>query len=182
MFAFLLAMANSASYAKRVADLKRWLLQHHGTLPKRKSKDNEEASLANWLSKTLPRRFRALGSKASQKQLTPAEISQLDDAMRFAIIVERDDLATKLKAAHGELAVKDAQLKIAHKELAAKDEELAGKDAAIKDLKRKIAALDAPRVQRRGTSKTDFHCGLQPHRMPKCSPARVPRASEIKMK
>ena len=157
LFVFLLAMANCTSYAKRCADLKRWLLQHHGTFPKRKSKDNAEASLANWLSMTLPRRFRDLGSKANQKQLTPAEFSQLDDAMGSAIIAERDDLAAKLQAVHGELAVKDAQLKMAHEKIARKADELTGKDAGIKDLKRKIAELQFASANVSGRIASHLH-------------------------
>ena len=144
-------MATSVAYAERCAELKRWLFQHHGILPKQKSDDNAEASLANWLSKTLPRRFRALGSKANQRQLTPAELSQLDDAMGSAIIAERDDLAAKLKVAQGERDDLAAKLNVAQGELAVKearlkmkDEELTIKDIVIKDLKRKIAELQPP--------------------------------------
>ena len=80
-FAFHLAMANIKSHTERCADLKRWCLEHDGIRPKQKSSDNEEAGLANWLSRALPRRTRASGSKPSQSLLDAEEIALLNDAM-----------------------------------------------------------------------------------------------------
>ena len=143
-------MAPGKSYAERCAELKQWLLDHHGILPKRGSSDNVEASLANWLSMTEARRTRAQGT---QKQLTLQQLEELDDAMSAAVSGKRDDLlAAQLKTAREELAAKEARLAAKDAQLAAKDAQLAAKDAQLKtaheefaaegvQLKRKIAEL-----------------------------------------
>ena len=46
-------------------------------MPRRRSDDFTEKSLANWLSMVLPRRFRASGSKPSQRKLTVEESAHL---------------------------------------------------------------------------------------------------------
>ena len=74
-------MATAKSHTEWCVELKQWTLGHQGARPKQKSADEAEARLANWLSRALPRRFDKLGPKPSQQQLTPEEISQLDEAM-----------------------------------------------------------------------------------------------------
>ena len=51
---------------EQCAALRDWKLTHAGGLPSRSSDQAAEKSLANWLSKTLQRRQRALGSAPSQ--------------------------------------------------------------------------------------------------------------------
>ncbi len=113
-------MAKRKSHPERCEDLKRWLLDHNGVLPRRRSNDTAEASLAKWLSMAQPRCHRAFGSHPSQRQLDAEERSQLTDALK----VFENDLAAQAREG----------LKTAREELAAKDE-------GHKELKRKITEL-----------------------------------------
>jgi len=58
---------------ERCSELRRWRLEHEGAKPNRRSDDPNKKSLANWLSMVLPRRFRASGTKSSQRKLTVEE-------------------------------------------------------------------------------------------------------------
>jgi len=69
-------------HLERCADLRQWRLSHAGELPKRRSDNQKETSLAMWLSKALPRRFRSLGDGPSKKQLTPEETSHLNSILQ----------------------------------------------------------------------------------------------------
>ncbi len=140
-------MAPKKSHAEHCADLKQWLLDHHGILPKRGSGDKAEVSLGKWLSNTATRRTCAQGPRPDQKQLTPQQLEQLDDAMSATV-------AAQLKTAQERLAAKDAQLKTAHEELAAKEaqlktarEEVALKDAQLKTAREEHAAMDEGRKE-----------------------------------
>ena len=70
---------------ERCAALRDWKLTHTGGLPSRSSDQAAEKSLANWLSKTLQRRQRALGSGPSKRQLTLDQAAHLDNIMGMAI-------------------------------------------------------------------------------------------------
>ena len=74
-------------------DLSAWIRAHHGAVPRRNSEDAEERRLANWVSKTLPRKTRSLGGKPSQKQLTPEEVSVLDAALASVFCSEEEAAA-----------------------------------------------------------------------------------------
>ena len=69
---------------ERCAALRDWKLTHTGGLPSRCSDQDAEKSLANWLSKTLQRRQRALGSAPSQQQLTLDQAAHLDNIIGMA--------------------------------------------------------------------------------------------------
>ena len=70
---------------EQCAALRDWKLTHAGGLPSRSSDKDAEKSLANWLSKTLQRRQRAVGSEPSQRQLTVNQAAHLDSIMGMAI-------------------------------------------------------------------------------------------------
>ena len=46
----------SELFSQWCLDLSAWIRAHHGAVPRRKSEDAEERRLANWVSKTLPRK------------------------------------------------------------------------------------------------------------------------------
>ena len=66
---------------ERCSELRRWRLEHEGAKPNRRSDDPNEKSLANWLSMVLPRRFRASGTKPSQRKLTVEESAHLEELL-----------------------------------------------------------------------------------------------------
>ena len=70
---------------ERCADLREWRLTHAGDLPRRRSDNDVEKSLASWLSKALQRRERALGDYPSQQQLTPDQAVHLNSIVGMAI-------------------------------------------------------------------------------------------------
>ena len=84
----------ASHHLKRCADLRQWRLSHAGELPRRKSDNREEASLAMWLSKALPRRFRNLGDGPSKKQLTSEETSHLNSILQEKFHASVDNSAT----------------------------------------------------------------------------------------
>ena len=84
----------ASHHLERCAHLRQWRLSHAGELPRRKSDNQEEASLAMWLSKALPRRFRSLGDGPSKKQLTPEETLHLDSILQEKLHADVDNPAT----------------------------------------------------------------------------------------
>ena len=66
---------------ERCSELRRWRLEHEGAKPNRRSDDPNKKSLANWLSMVLPRRFRASGTKSSQRKLTVEESAHLEELL-----------------------------------------------------------------------------------------------------
>jgi len=66
---------------ERCAPLRDWKLTHTGGLPNRYSDQDAEKALANWLSKALQRRQRALGSGPSKRQLTIDQAARLDNTI-----------------------------------------------------------------------------------------------------
>ena len=69
---------------ERCAALRDWKLTHTGGLPSRSSDQAAEKSLANWLSKTLRRRQRELGSAPTKRQLTGDQAAHLDNIIGMA--------------------------------------------------------------------------------------------------
>ena len=65
-------------YFEKCAALRVWRITHKGALPKRRIDNDDERSLASWLSRALQRRQRALGDCPSQRQLTRDEATHLD--------------------------------------------------------------------------------------------------------
>ena len=86
--------AMASQHLERCAELRQWRLSHAGELPRRKSDNQEEASLAMWLSKALPRRVRSLGDGPSKKQLTPEETSHLNSILQEEFHAGVDNPAT----------------------------------------------------------------------------------------
>ena len=70
---------------EQCAALREWRLTHAGALPRQKSDNAVEAALANWFSKALPRRQRALSDRPSQRQLTPDEAVHLNSILDLAM-------------------------------------------------------------------------------------------------
>jgi hypothetical protein len=70
---------------ERCSELRDWRLAHAGDLPRRRSDDAYEQSLALWFSKALQRQQRALSSRPSHRQLTLDETAHLDSIVRMAI-------------------------------------------------------------------------------------------------
>ena len=66
---------------ERCSELRRWRLEPEGAVPNRRSDDPTEKILANWLSMVLPRRFRASGTKSSQRKLTVEESAYLEELL-----------------------------------------------------------------------------------------------------
>ncbi len=70
---------------EQCAALRDWKLTHVGGLPSRSSDNDAEKALANWLSKALQRRQRALGCRPRMRQLTSDEAAHLDSIMGMTI-------------------------------------------------------------------------------------------------
>ena len=94
------AFIMASQHLERCADLRQWRLSHAGELPKRRSDNQEEASLAMWLSKALPRRVSSLGDGPSKRQLTPEETSHLNNILQEKLHVEVDNPATDSSSHH----------------------------------------------------------------------------------
>ena len=88
--------AMASQHLERCAELRQWRLSHAGELPRRKSDNQEEASLAMWLSKALPRRSRSLGDGPSKKQLTPEETAHLNSILQEKFHASADNAATDI--------------------------------------------------------------------------------------
>ena len=70
---------------EQCAALRDWKLTHAGGLPSRSSDNDAEKALANWLSKALQRRQRALGCRPpSMRQLTSDEAAHLESIIGMA--------------------------------------------------------------------------------------------------
>ena len=67
-------------FGTRLAAVVLFQQQHHH-LPRRRSEDRDEQSLANWLDKAHQRKDRSLGSMPSKRQLTPTEAAQLTELL-----------------------------------------------------------------------------------------------------
>ena len=63
------------------AKLTAWRRGHDGAIPRQKSGNAEEDRLANWVSMTLPRKARSLGTKPSKQKLTREQVAMLDQAL-----------------------------------------------------------------------------------------------------
>ena len=70
---------------ERCSELRDWRRAHAGDLPRRRSDNEFEQSLARWYSKASQRQHRALSSRPSERQLTPDETAHLDSIVRIAI-------------------------------------------------------------------------------------------------
>ena len=70
---------------ERCSELRDWRRAHAGDLPRRRSDNEYEQSLARWYSKASQRQHRALSSRPSERQLTPDETAHLDSIVRIAI-------------------------------------------------------------------------------------------------
>ena len=70
---------------ERCSELRDWRRAHAGDLPRQRSDNEYEQSLARWYSKALQRQHRALSSRPSQRQLIPDETAHLDSIVRMAI-------------------------------------------------------------------------------------------------
>ena len=70
---------------ERCSELRDWRRAHAGDLPRRRSDNEYEQSLALWHSKASQRQHRALSSRPSERQLTPDETAHLDSIVRIAI-------------------------------------------------------------------------------------------------
>ena len=72
-------------FAQRITAVKAFFQEHHH-LPRRRSEDRHEQTLANWLDKAKQRKGRALSSKPCKRQLTPTEAAQLDELLDVEIL------------------------------------------------------------------------------------------------
>ena len=66
---------------ERCSELRQWYQNHSGECPSRKSVDNTEATLANWLDRARSRRYRAHADTPSGRMLTAAETAHLNNIM-----------------------------------------------------------------------------------------------------
>ena len=71
----------SITFEQRCTKLTVWRHAHDGAIPRQRGGDAEESYLGNWVSMTLPRKNKCLGSKPSQRKLTFEEASMLDAAL-----------------------------------------------------------------------------------------------------
>ena len=72
-------------FAQRITAVKAFFQEHHH-LPRRRSEDRHEQTLANWLDQAKQRKGRALSSKPCKRQLTPTEAAQLDELLDVEIL------------------------------------------------------------------------------------------------
>ena len=70
---------------ERCSEMRDWRRAHAGDLPRRRSDNEYEQSLALWYSKASQRQHRALSSRPSERQLTLDETAHLDSIVRIAI-------------------------------------------------------------------------------------------------
>ena len=70
---------------ERCSELRDWRRAHAGDVPRQRSDNEYEQSLARWYSKALQRQHRALSSRPSERQLTPNETAHLNSIVRIAI-------------------------------------------------------------------------------------------------
>ena len=63
-------------------------MNHSGERPRRRSDDDTEASLANWLKMALVRRARAYNSRPSARQLTAIETAHLNNILAQAQVLQ----------------------------------------------------------------------------------------------
>jgi hypothetical protein len=69
---------------ERCSELRQWFKNHSGERPRRRSDDDTEASLANWLKMALVRRARAYNSRPSVRQLTAIQTAHLNNILAQA--------------------------------------------------------------------------------------------------
>ena len=62
-------------------ELMRWVLSHSGKLPRSRSDDKTEASIASWVSHARRRRTRAITKYPSGRQFTASETAQLNSIL-----------------------------------------------------------------------------------------------------
>ena len=93
---------------QRCNELRQWFMNHSGERPRRRSDDDTEASLANWLQMALVRRGRDYINRPSARQLTALQTAQLNNilaqgqAIQVAATASANssgDTATELNAA-----------------------------------------------------------------------------------
>ena len=75
------AITGSVFDFERCLELRRWLSLHAGELPRRRCEEAVEKSLGNWLCTVLARRYRAVGSKPSQRMLTSRQRVYLEQIL-----------------------------------------------------------------------------------------------------
>ena len=70
---------------ERCNELRRWCLSHSGELPRYRSHDKKQTSLARWLQYAKARRDRSINKWPCGRQLTTKETAQLNSILRATV-------------------------------------------------------------------------------------------------